>query len=91
VNNDLYECRPSPADLERHRIARELAQEYEETCDLFDRTVCIARNERGVAIPTRPGELGKISAHAIEVKKLITRKASEYGLTWQDIKDAMNG
>jgi len=71
---------------EEDRRADAAAEEYESRCEWFDREVCVARNERGIAIPTLPGELGEINRHAMVVRKDVRLR---HGVTGKALHEAL--
>ncbi len=50
-----------------HRLY-DIAKQYHEETEAYDQTVCRAKNERGVAIPTNAYELKLISLNAQKVR-----------------------
>lgn len=52
----------------------ELAKEYHEKTEEYDRTVCSVRNERGIAMPANGYELSLINRNAYAVRERILKE-----------------
>lgn len=53
----------------------ELAKEYHDRCDAYDRQVCTGKNRYGEPMPASSYQYGAINKHAIEVLKDIKNRA----------------
>jgi hypothetical protein len=71
---------------ERDRELLEMAELYENTCEAFDRVVCSARTEHGIAIPTTDVELATINRHARHVRQELRRR---YQATYNEFREAL--
>lgn len=60
---------------------RELALEYHKRTEHFDQAHCQRRNERGIAIPTLPGESAICGRHAKQVRDELGMEALRLGFT----------
>jgi len=76
----LYMCGEFPP---RDTRLDQLAKEYHDTCESFDKTVCAAR---GGGIPTTPHEQARVSRHASE---LIHELAHREGVPLQELREAI--
>lgn len=65
---------------------RELAFEYHERTEAYDRTVCTGPIKRGAIMPATHDEVALINQHALKVRKELGQKAESLGFTakeWQ--------
>lgn len=53
----------------------ELAKEYHDRCDAYDRQVCTGKNRYGEPMPATSYQYAAINKHAIEVLKDIKKRA----------------
>lgn len=68
----------------------DLARQYHERCDAFDRTVCTAKSPRsGEVLPANGYEQGLINKHAQHVHEDIVRQGHFMGFTPRQIEDAI--
>lgn len=65
----------------------ELAKEYHDRCDAYDRQVCTGKNRYGEPMPATSYQRGAINKHAIEVLKDIKKRA--VGLPLNLLMDAI--
>lgn len=65
----------------------ELAKEYHDRCDAYDRQVCTGKNRYGEPMPATSYQCGAINKHAIEVLKDIKKRA--VGLPLDLLMDAI--
>ncbi len=68
----------------------DLAQQYQDRCEAFDRTVCTGPVGRDGILPADCRESGKINRHAISVFNELCKKAVEAGYTKQDFQRAVS-
>ncbi|MDO6426211.1 hypothetical protein Q4489_04265 [Thalassotalea sp. 1_MG-2023] len=59
---------------EEEKVLHNLAKQYHEETENYDRIVCSARNERGVAVPVNGWELVNINRNAREVKTRLLKE-----------------
>lgn len=57
-------------------ILLQVAMEYHVNCELYDRSICQTRNERGVAIPVSNWEMGMINKNASNERMKAHRSAA---------------
>ncbi len=69
--------------------AYELAKEYHETCETFDRTVCTGA-KGSVAMPMNGRELGCIGKHAQGVRMIVEAKAARDGISMRELCAAIS-
>ncbi len=72
----MYECRFT--ETKEEAALRHLAREYHERTEAFDQLHCLARNERGIAIPVG-GERVVCTCHALEVRAELANRALALG------------
>lgn len=63
-----------------HRLY-ELAKQYHEETEAYDKTVCSVQNERGVAMPIDAYEHGLINRNALKVRKRLLDDNPDIGRT----------
>jgi hypothetical protein len=73
----LYLCEPAPIDAQLD----ELAAEYHERCEAYDRRVCTGPIVRGSIVPANPRELRLINTHAIAVLRELRSRAELHGFS----------
>ena len=61
---------PSEKDNRLHQIAKQ----YHEETEAYDKTVCSAVNERGIAIPTNSDEQRSINRNALKVRERLVNQ-----------------
>ena len=76
--------REFPDSVKANKRLRELAEEYHELCETYDRTVCRNRNNEGIAIPSNGFEAGMIEKHAVSVRLGLWSEVEAMGFTWKD-------
>lgn len=81
----FQEWQPSEKDIK----LSELAAEYHERCEAYDRTVCTGPNGRGGIVPASYKEFGLIIKNANHVYATLLRKATEHGITKQELRRAI--
>ena len=80
-----YLGRPSEPTPEETRL-RELAAQYHEETEAFDRTVCTGPIRNGSIMPIGPGERAAINRHALAMRKRLGLEVAALGVTekeWQ--------
>ncbi len=83
---DEYNC--SFVISEKDRILHEIAKEYHEKTEAYDRVFCSAINDRGIAIPTCGREMRLISINA---KEVLAKLLNEYpALDKKEIRKAIS-
>lgn len=70
------------------RQAVDLWLDYYTSTESFDRAVCYARNERGIAIPITGDEIRACTRHARRVMERVTRRANELGISDESWRSA---
>lgn len=75
--NAEYQCEWPPDDNWGKLV--ELARQYHDVCEEFDKRVCTGM-KNGIAIPTTGWEQGMISAHAREVRDRLHNDAKIAGM-----------
>jgi hypothetical protein len=68
----------------------DLAQQYQDRCEAFDRTVCSGPIGRDGILPADYREGAKINRHAISVFNELCKKAEEAGYSKQDFQRAIS-
>lgn len=68
----------------------EIAREYHRATESFDKAICKARNERGVAIPVTRWEIGECSRNALRWSKRTYERAALLGFTSKQTKEALH-
>lgn len=68
---------------------RDLAQEYHDRTEAFDRTVCTGPIWHGGIMPANGQERSLINKHAKEVRDMIYREALKLGFTTKRIREAI--
>lgn len=64
---------------EKDQRLHELAKQYHEETEAYDRTVCSSKNKRGVAMPVDYYEHGLINRNALRVRKRLLDENPEIG------------
>lgn len=72
------------------KILDDLAEEYETRTEAYDCQVCSHITAQGIAMPTNHYESAMINRNARKVRSEITQKASEFGLSWKQVKSVMD-
>jgi len=75
---------------ERSHLAVWLWCRYYVACELFDRTVCSVRDERGIALPSNPGEYAAVQHNAQIERRRRAQAADLFGLTAQELQRAQH-
>ncbi|BCB23186.1 hypothetical protein KNT66_gp14 [Burkholderia phage FLC5] len=68
----------------------ELAAEYHERCEAYDRLVCTGPIKHGSIMPATTRELHLIGRHARDVRHELTKRAELAGYTSQQLTKAIN-
>ena len=76
--------------LAKRKILAALAQEYHDTTEAYDRTVCTGEMVQGMAMPANRQERGLTVAHATEVRKRLMAQAEGAGCTHREFQEAIN-
>lgn len=74
-----------PAEQRLHDLARE----YHERTEHFDRTHCQFKNERGIAIPITTEERGNCNTHATWLKTELEKEAAHLGFSKEQWRKAI--
>jgi hypothetical protein len=75
----------------KERLLYELAKEYHETCEAYDRTVCSGPIGPDGAMPASYAERGLINRNAKKVRDAIAKRAedAQLGITRAELQDAI--
>lgn len=74
---------------EKEMKLRDLAKEYHDRTEAFDRTVCTGPILHGGIMPANGQERLLINKHAREVRDMIYREAGKLGFTTKRIREAI--
>lgn len=72
------------------KILQDLAKEYHERCEEFDKQNCQFCNEHGIAVPVTPRETWMCSANAMKVRREIMAKAERQNISRGDVQKAIS-
>lgn len=70
-------------ESESQKCLRELAEQYINRTEEFDRTICTGPIVKGSIMPANPGESSTCSRHALMIREDLFLKAKELGFTRQ--------
>lgn len=85
--NDMYltDFKQSERDIQLDTLAKK----YHVLCEQYDRTVCTGPIQHGLIMPMSPHERGQVIHNANRVRKQIVQEASFFGISHDEIWDAI--
>ncbi|SRR5260221_3522369 len=78
------------AETAEDKALRELAEQYHEQCEAYDRTVCTGISPRtGDAMPLTHNEMRLINRHALEMRDTIIKEGRRLGFSREQVEQAI--